>query len=62
MAIFEGIGRVGDYAHGVQRKNARTANPSPYAPRRVPLRSLPRIPTTMRRMAVSRLRQKGNSF
>ena len=29
MAIFEGIGRVGDYAHGVHRKKRTDGEPVP---------------------------------
>ena len=32
MAIFEGIGRVGDYAHGVQRKKRTDGEPVPVRP------------------------------
>ena len=32
MAIFEGIGRVGDYAHGVRRKKRTDGEPAPVRP------------------------------
>ena len=32
MAIFEGIGRVGDYAHGVHRKKRTDGEPVPVRP------------------------------